>query len=324
MKKIELLSSVLLGFALTVGSNAQAVTFQVDDKTSLSLSGRVYLKYSDTKNSDGVRESNYGDSNRIRFRGKTQLSDSTTGFFGYELRPKDGFNNLGGDTKNDDTELETRTARIGIENNIGEFAVGRQARLYDTYIDNQMDIHDELYVIGTNATANRRSATFVSNDINGFRVGAEVRLNSDSEKVDNNGHKNSLSGLISYDNTFGTLSIVYDQAKTQKGNVNDNPIIGAAFETYIFGVNTHLVYQKDESQPEDLTLAGINLIKKTSFGRVALTTQNVDKSSESRTEVILNTRYYLADNVYTFAEYAAYGKEHNNDDGYALGIRYNF
>ena len=323
--------SALAVAALLGTGAASAATFQVNDDTSLTLSGKVYPAYLDVKDSNGDSNSSHTDYSRVIIAGSHALDNGMTAFANYELRPKNGITNSGsgvatGQSEANVTEIETRRANLGVSGDFGSVKFGREYTIHDRLIDGLSNYQDSLAPSTvTDVNAAKRVLNYASPSINGFQFEVEAQLEDDANKADTNDNNSGFAAGVVYDAGVAQFHAAYNDGNMVDGNADEDPIIGLAAAFAVNTVDVSAVYQKDEAASNDTDLMALNLGTSVDAIGLQLTLQDVDADgSDSRTEVIGRAAYSFSDNFYVSAEYRVQDKAKDAGDGYALNAAYTF
>jgi predicted porin len=318
-------TSALAVAALLGTGAASAATFQVNDDTSLTLSGKVYPAYKDVKDGTGDSKSTHTDYSRVIIAGSHALDNGLTAFANYELRPQNGISNNGKAGGSSD-EIETRRANLGVSGDFGSVKFGREYTIHDRLIDGFSGYQDTLGPSKvSDVSAAKRVLNYASPSINGFQFEVEAQLEDDANKADTNDNNSGFAAGVVYDAGVAQFHAAYNDGNMVDGNADEDPIIGLAAAFAVNTVDVSAVYQKDEAAANDTDLMALNLGTSVDAIGLQLTLQDVDvDGSDSRTEVIGRAAYNFSDNFYVSAEYRVQDKAEDEGDGYALNAAYTF
>lgn len=316
MKKTLIAASIA---ALAATSANAAVKLYESETGSFSSYGRIQLEL---ENYDGENTiQNQG--SRLGFSGDTKLDNGMTAFTNFEFRFQPGLRN--------DTKMNVRNSYLGVKGDFGSIKAGNIDSIVYSMVTEQADIFENEGYRSLDGGENNSRATSIvyeTNDLNGFKVAANIKhYASDESEYRTEGKgtpQTSGSGDEEWNLQLGvsyqlndelSFALAFDQ-NNEDGNpdvgvVGDaDPVIAARvnYATDAFGAGLVL------ENSGDYMVANLTGSVNYGAGDVYALVSFMDNDDESGVDFGLGANYKLAKTFHVYGEVAV-GNDKVTDPG---------
>lgn len=335
IKRTALAAAVAMGFV----SGAQAVEFQIDDRTTFEINMDVEFFYDSKVLAGGDSVSEFGDDDseldltgyhtfsNARFGEVTAFFDTE---FNFEADDDDGGAGpgIGG----------TEEANIGLESSrFGDVIFGMWDGYYD---DNIQDNHDIFEVIDpTEATQSdiEDAIGYATPGISLWGMGTlklmgavSIKGDGDNTTLDLDGDGNisneeAYQAVATYEYKRFKLAVGYDDQGTTFEDSDGLFGASAVFDLAPYTVVLRAEHEGDSQTnlDDDQTLLGVAMAYDYGGGELLGAVHQID-DGDSRTEVLFGANYVIGNGFGLFAEARLADKVDNVDDRYVVGVNYGY
>lgn len=322
-------TSALAVAALLGTGAATAATFQVNDNTSLSLSGDIQMVYQDRETTDS---SIFDNGSSLVFSGE-HTSNGVTTFFNLDFDSfNDSFSAVG--TTGDGDE-----GHIGVRGDFGDIRFGRESAAYET-LDGLFDYQWDLNTTSVSPGDKARVLQYRGPAIGNVSYVLESQINGEAEKVAD-GNQISLAAAGSVDLGAVSLTAAYDQrANNGTASKVDEALYGLAASFDIQDIAVDVGYQKDGDSSNEADIISVSgqyytgpvglygVYQAVSYDNAPSTSLrgslNTAATDDSFNEFIVGASYSVNDALTVAAEYLDFGNDDDEGDTVSLVGYYGF
>jgi hypothetical protein len=345
-------TSALAVAALLGTGAASAATFQVNDDTTISISGGIYYAYVSQTDANGNDQTTFGDNGSdVIFSGEHAAANGITTFFNLDT---DGYDATEANSSSQGEVVDE--ASVGVRGSFGEVVIGSNAGVYDQYAD----FADGGPIGWTNRT------TFSNGDVSdviqysnsvanlSFTLQAQVGDQGSESVSETDSSGDTLGDTTVTDAAAGTsntslglgatadlgavsLSAAYEERANQTA---DEPIYGLGASTTVADIALTVGYEVDDNNANSIDK--ISLDGAYSVGPATFTAgvQNVsfdenptgaqdtvtdtDQTDDSFTEFQVGVSYAINSQMSVAAEMVTTDRENDENDFAALGVNYSW
>ncbi|MGM0825551.1 MAG: porin [Pseudomonadota bacterium] len=307
-------SKLALVAAVAAASNAQAETFEVSDKTTLSLFGAIELKYNTADeiiDTDGSTESTSGYEDNGSSIGFGAVHRFDNGMSGYaEIEFEHDANESGGDVLTD-------KAFAGLIGDFGEVRAGRFDSIYTNAFYDLVDPFETASLSEESVMEEDNLIAYFSPDYNGFTFEVQARVRGDRES-DSGEDETGLAGVVKYSADNWAVHAGVDDRGAEEEEINgewvtQDPVYGlgvAVALTETLDAAARMSIQENlegSAEGDDTTFYGASLNYNYGRGSVYGAMQQVDPDQgEDRTEFAAGVNYDVVENLIVYSEYGNY------------------
>lgn len=307
-------SKLALVAAVAAASTAQAETFEVSDKTTLSLFGAIELKYNTADeiiDTDGSTESTSGYEDNGSSIGFGAVHRFDNGMSGYaEIEFEHDANESGG-------EVLTDKAFAGLIGDFGEVRAGRFDSIYTNAFYDLVDPFETASLSEESVMEEDNLIAYFSPDFNGFTFEVQARVRGDRES-DSGEDETGLAGVVKYSADKWAVHAGVDDRGAEEEEVNgewdtQDPVYGlgvAVALTETLDAAARMSIQENlegSAEGDDTTFYGASLNYNYGRGSVYGALQQVDPDEgEDRTEFAAGINYDVVENLVVYSEYGSY------------------
>lgn len=314
----RLFSKLALVASVAAASTAQAETFEVSDKTTLSLFGAIELKYNtadEISDTDGSTESSsaYEDNgSSVGFGAVHRFDNGMSGYAEIEFEHNANDSSDGG-------EVLTDKAFAGLIGDFGEVRAGRFDSIYTNAFYDLVDPFETASLSEESVMEEDNLVAYFSPDFNGFTFELQARVIGDGDNVNESGsNETGMAGVVKYSaDTWAVHAGVDDRgAEVEEVNgewVSQDPVYGlgvAVALTETVDAAARMSIQENlegSAEGDDTTFYGASLNYNYGMGSVYGAMQQVDPDQgEDRTEFAAGINYDVVENLVVYSEYGSY------------------
>ncbi|SNY98861.1 porin [Halomonas sp. hl-4] len=295
-------------------TTAQAETFEVSDKTTLSLFGAIELKYNtadEISDTDGSTESSSGYEDNGSSIGFGAVHRFDNGMSGYaEIEFEHDANESGG-------EVLTDKAFAGLIGDFGEVRAGRFDSIYTNAFYDLVDPFETASLSEESVMEEDNLIAYFSPDFNGFTFELQARVRGDRES-DSGEDETGLAGVVKYSADNWAVHAGVDDRGAEEQEVNgewvtEEPVYGLGASvalTETLDAAARMSVQENlegSSEGDDTTFYGASLNYNYGQGSVYGAMQQVDPDEgDDRTEFAAGVNYDVVENLVVYSEYGSY------------------
>jgi hypothetical protein len=325
-------TSALAVAALLGTGAASAATFQVNDDTTLNVSGNFFITYKSVTDDTGTDQTTFGDNGSdLIFSGEHAAANGLTTFFNLDL---DGFDTTQADENQQGNVVDE--ASVGVRGGFGQVLVGSNTSAYDAYADfaDIEQVGDRTsFSMGDQSDVIQYSNTLDNVD---FMVSLEVGDNQGADDSDDgsdtvdDGSQTAIDVGASIDLGGVSLSGAYnDRAATDDGDA----VYGFGASTTLGGVNLTVGHEIDDATNgiDKTSLTGsYGVGKATLIGSVqnvnydVAPSPNRDGAEDSFTETYLGANYSVTSQMTLWGEVLFMDNADDEGDYTAVGVNYSW
>lgn len=333
-------TSALAVAALLGTGAATAATFQVNDNTSLSLSGDIQMVYQDreaTQDRETTDSSIFDNGSSLVFSGE-HTSNGVTTFFNLDHDSFDtAFDAVG--TTGDGDE-----GHIGVRGDFGDIRFGKESAAYET-LDGLFDYQWDLNTTSVSPGDKARVLQYRGPAIGNVSYVLESQINGEAEKVAD-GNQISLAAAGSVDLGVVSLTAAYDQrANNGTASKVDEALYGLAASFDIQDIAVDVGYQKDGDSSNEADIISVSgkyytgpvglygVYQAVSYDNAPIVDDEGDSlrdslkttaTDDSFNEFIVGASYSVNDALTVAAEYLDFGNDDDEGDTVSLVGYYGF
>lgn len=324
MKKLSVSALAIAGMMV---SSAQAVEFQVDDSTTLSVFGAVELAYNDIStidNAGGDEGSDLVDKGSVLGVGaQHRFENGLTAYVSTEFE----FDVLG-----TDGDFDRDESYVGLRGDFGDVRFGQYDNLFIDTIYDVIDPFEEASLGEEAGSGDDRTVAYFSPDFNGFSFQLQSRVEGD--RVSNSGDSElALIGVVNYAAERWSVHAGFDDRGSEvdtNGDTLHDPSYGVGGTlgvTERLGLSAR--FAVDGQNETDTEYYGVGVAFDYGAGDLYGAVQEVDPDQgDARTQFAAGANYFIADNLYVYGEYGAFDAPSTatgaKDSLYELGAIYEF
>ena len=362
MKKTT--SALAVAALMTAGTASAMEEFVVNETTTASIFGGIYVGASNVEQGDGSTESDVFDNGTtLGFVFESRLPNGMSAFAHLE---EDGF-----DAADDgSTDNFTDEAYFGLRGGFGEVLFGRNDAIYGDLISGHFN-YQEVFAPTAFDPTREGVFQFRSSDMSGFSVALEAEITGDGDEAlqekeakdaetatingtsqvtalaqeaeftngeDGNGvsaDSVSLAAAASYTFDAVTVTGAIDQRGNDTGSFGgsedfyvDSPIYGLVGSVDLNPLVVSVGYQKaeeaDTAGAVDTDIFSVDAQYAYTNGSVYGTYQAVDTDNADDRDEVSLGATYGVGQIYGFVEYIAFDRAQDADDAVSVGGGYNF
>lgn len=332
----HLLSKLTLVAAAASVSVAQAESFEVSDRTTLSLFGAIELKYNtadEITDTDGSTESTsaYEDNgSSIGFGAVHRFDNGMSGYV--EIEFEHDANESGG-------EVLTDVAFAGLIGPFGEVRAGRFDNIYTEAVYDLIDPFETASLSEESVAEEDNLIAYFSPDFNGFTFELQARVRGDRE-TSSESNETGFAGVVKYSADRWAVHAGVDDRGAEEQEVNgewvtEDPVygLGVAFAlTETLDAAARVAIQEnleDSAAGDETAFYGVVLNYNYGRGSIYAAAQQVDPDEgDSSTEFAAGINYDVVDNLLVYSEYGSYDPADeavgSTDTQFEVGAIYEF
>ncbi len=196
----------------------------------LNITGQYNDENGDTENTIQSNES------RLGVKGGYQITDSLEAFYTIEYKV-----DVGSDSSDNFT---ARNQFVGLRGDLGSLAVGRNDTIFkrsEGKVDQFNDLDGDIKYLFKGQNRMAQTATYLTPDMNGFRIGATYVADAEANQYGENGYSiAAFYGDKALKKTMFYASVAYDD------NVKGYEILRATAQVNIMKLKLGAMYQQQE------------------------------------------------------------------------------
>ncbi|WP_299002750.1 porin [uncultured Shewanella sp.] len=202
----------------------------------LNITGQYNDEDGETKNTIQSNES------RLGVKGGYQITDALEAFYTIEYKV-----DTGADSSDNFT---ARNQFVGLRGSFGELAVGRNDTIFkrsEGKVDQFNDLDGDIKYLFKGQNRMAQTATYLTPDMKGFRIGATYVADADSNQYDENGYSvAAFYGDKKLKKTMFYASVAYDD------NVKGYEIIRGTAQVKIMELKLGAMYQQQKEKYDEI------------------------------------------------------------------------
>jgi len=311
MKKTLLATAIISGL---VSATAQAATVYDKDGTTMKIGGRVEVR-GDFLSADGDElEGTMFDMSRarIKFNGKTKITENLTGFgfMEYQIEPGD--------------EVKNRYLFAGLGTKIGDFSYGRQdtANVQISDMTDIASVHSGIQqYIGE--ASDKENNTFLYSGTLADTLTIQVNYIA-------NGEEDDADPTTTVDDSYGISGLWASDfgldlgASYTSGEEDNQATLGAAYTLNDLYVGVTYAMGEDGTDNDFTSLEAAVQYKFTKeFRLIGMLGMAEDDVEDTEEFYALEAQYRFNKSIRTFVSYALNNLD-DGEDSLVAGVRYNF
>jgi len=317
-------SSALLA-ALALGgtfSSVHAASFEVDDRTTLTLGGEVVLNFRDTEDNSGASETEFtDDGSLIILGGSRDLGNGITGYIATEFT----YNTLG-DSDDDDDDLTRDMSVLGFTGDFGEVQVGDSDNVFEDLISDSVDPFENATLAQVDRTTEDNMVTYYSPELGDFSFRLQTRIADETTTTNQTSTELSLIAAAQYDVGNLSLRAAYDD----RGSEDEDGVYGVAAViglTDTLEASARYANQSNkDGNDTDATALALNFDYGMGSLYGAVQDVSVDNGNDG-SQVAVGANYDVAEGLLIFAEYGdfdGFGDAGDNDSLAVAGLIFEY
>ena len=322
MKNVSKLALFVAAGMVSAGANA--ASFEVDENTTLSLSGKIKVLANDTETVAGDSTFDTEGGAEFVIGGERTLGNGLVGY----ITAVGEYDSLNGDGE----QVSSGQSVVGFIGNFGEIQIGESDNIFEDVVTDATDPFEVSDLPEVSDSSETDMFTYYSPDFNGLSYALQARV-LDEGRNEGNSTEVSLIAAVEYEVGNVTFGAAYDDrgstdaVEKDSKHTSEDPIFGLSAVIEVSDLlEIGLKYaQQSDQDGSDKDVSAITASYDYGAGNIYGGIGNDSTDGEDDvTQMAFGADYDLADDFKLYAEYSNEDGQNNADNDTIMEVGFEF